>query len=1213
LSNATFDANEAVFMADAAALWIRQSSTAYVVFATFRSATQTLHVDVSSQLVLYQANDDGSLAFRRTVLDAVLDASCDATIDVRHYTYPCAAGTVSADGLEHGNTDAYRDVHGATIDQNDEAFTGACTAGADAGSDDACLAPCTPCADGTYRAYSLDRFSVIAGCHACPAGRHLQGDGDPANHDDEADCTPCEPGRFGDVTGADVCTDCPPGRYAASNASLFCETAEPGRYVKGTGASASLACPAGTISVGGADATTCTPCGVGEVAEDAGSSTCTPCESPLTNSSDGTSCTACEAGYYWDSRAFARHNSSRDGPCTQCCVDCRDACDGTALTDTDCLDCTRAGVRLEALPVTRTWWRAEKASTKIYKCDLGGGACRGGAAIDAQCGSGHTGALCGACEPAYVLDILRNECRQCSASAYVGLGTLLTFVLLCALATGLALLGQWCGMDVRHVATTSVSWVLSGRFDVRVGARLVVDSVGSSGRRRQTSSPGPDDVDDDDDAPVPSSPSSPCGASGASVEATPLGAAAAAAAEVAAAASSSGRPTGGKTTPLAACSESSDDGDDGDLIHRRKRMLKSIMTKIKIVVATYQISSAIPWVLPGVHFPLAFERVLEAISAVGLNTLGLGSTRCVVRLTYFPSLVVATTYPFLLMLLGAAVIGLYARVFPENDDHKDRARATARDCRAASSASSKGGGMSAFMSRLIYGLLLVLFFALPGCASYTLRYFQCLSFDAGTGEKEWRVLAADLTVSCRSRIYRRWRPYAIVMIMVWPVGIPLCFGLVLWRHRAQLDPPLDDHDDDDGGGGERRDAAVARDGTEEMREMFFFRRQQYEVALQQIRKLDIRNRDSSLDHLTFLFEEYEPRCWLFPVFECLRRIFLTGVVAVLVEDDMPQILIAIVGAVFSERVFAYYAPFIEDTDDAVSAVTQTQLVCIFFASFMVYVSEQLEERRRFFASDAFTAVLIVVLSTALLTAVVAVSYEIFGRRKVDEKLEESLLAVKRTSSRVVALTSTASQIFLTKRSSSSAFSVGSASDDDEARSVRRSFFSFRATRPTARPSSGGASPSPQDPVPPGEEHKEAATTSHSQGRTSMLARSMTLPNLPSANLAARRDRQLWSHLSTTFFDEIEMTESDADDGDQREGRPHPTAAARPQDFDLERFRWMSSQDLDLISEADADDGDQREGRPRPTDAARPQDFDLARARWMSSEDLDFISQDLDLI
>jgi len=1162
LSNATFDANEAVFMADAAALWIRQSSTAYVVFATFRSATQTLHVDVSSQLVLYQANDDGSLAFRRTVLDAVLDASCDATIDVRHYTYPCAAGTVSADGLEHGNTDAYRDVHGATIDQNDEAFTGACTAGADAGSDDACLAPCTPCADGTYRAYSLDRFSVIAGCHACPAGRHLQGDGDPANHDDEADCTPCEPGRFGDVTGADVCTDCPPGRYAASNASLFCETAEPGRYVKGTGASASLACPAGTISVGGADATTCTPCGVGEVAEDAGSSTCTPCESPLTNSSDGTSCTACEAGYYWDSRAFARHNSSRDGPCTQCCVDCRDACDGTALTDTDCLDCTRAGVRLEALPVTRTWWRAEKASTKIYKCDLGGGACRGGAAIDAQCGSGHTGALCGACEPAYVLDILRNECRQCSASAYVGLGTLLTFVLLCALATGLALLGQWCGMDVRHVATTSVSWVLSGRFDVRVGARLVVDSVGSSGRRRQTSSPGPDDVDDDDDAPVPSSPSSPCGASGASVEATPLGAAAAAAAEVAAAASSSGRPTGGKTTPLAACSESSDDGDDGDLIHRRKRMLKSIMTKIKIVVATYQISSAIPWVLPGVHFPLAFERVLEAISAVGLNTLGLGSTRCVVRLTYFPSLVVATTYPFLLMLLGAAVIGLYARVFPENDDHKDRARATARDCRAASSASSKGGGMSAFMSRLIYGLLLVLFFALPGCASYTLRYFQCLSFDAGAGEREWRVLAADLTVSCRSPSYGRWRPYAVLMIMVWPVGVPLCFAVILWRHRAQLDPDLDDDDDDDQRG-VAQDKSPHRGPADATRaELFHYGRRQYDVVLEQTRKVRLRDSDASLDHLTFLFEEcviialidgsiarstpvrrFEPRCWLFPVFECLRRIFLTGVVAVLVDGAMPQILVAIVGAVFSERVFAYYAPFIEDTDDAVSAVSQSQLVCIFFASFIVYVSNQLEERQRFFASDAFAAILIVVFSTAVLTAVVAVAYEVFGRRQVDEKVEKSLLAVRRTSS-----TATRAASQLIRRASSSSSTTSSSRSLDR----RPSSFDTRATTRLRRPPAvtttttvQSPSSSPRDVValPDDEARKDAAAATTTP--TTQLARRNTRRTLARADtratLAAWRDLPLWSHLSVSS-DDIQMTPLDADD-DRDYDTTSPAAAA----------------------------------------------------------------------
>jgi len=44
-------------------------------------------------------------------------------------------------------------------------------------------------------------------------------------------------------------------------------------------------------------------------------------------------------------------------------------------------------------------------------------------------------------------------------------------------------------------------------------------------------------------------------------------------------------------------------------------------------------------------------------------------------------------------------------------------------------------------------------------------------------------------VDCQSPAYAAFYAYAIAMILVFPVGIPLTYGTLLWRHRATLSDP----------------------------------------------------------------------------------------------------------------------------------------------------------------------------------------------------------------------------------------------------------------------------------------------------------------------------------------------------------------------------------------------------------------------------------------
>ena len=64
-----------------------------------------------------------------------------------------------------------------------------------------------------------------------------------------------------------------------------------------------------------------------------------------------------------------------------------------------------------------------------------------------------------------------------------------------------------------------------------------------------------------------------------------------------------------------------------------------------------------------------------------------------------------------------------------------------------------------------------------------------------------------------------------------------------------------------------------------------------EVSTEEIqeRKLLTRNADPSIRHLLFLFEEYEPRCYQFVVFECVRKLALTGLLIFVFAGSATQI------------------------------------------------------------------------------------------------------------------------------------------------------------------------------------------------------------------------------------------------------------------------------------------------------------------------------------
>ena len=79
-------------------------------------------------------------------------------------------------------------------------------------------------------------------------------------------------------------------------------------------------------------------------------------------------------------------------------------------------------------------------------------------------------------------------------------------------------------------------------------------------------------------------------------------------------------------------------------------------------------------------------------------------------------------------------------------------------------------------------LFLVLFLIYPGTSASIFATFQCEELSDGTS---W--LRADLSIDCDSATHTGFSVYAAVMILVYPIGTPVLYYVLLRRSREALD------------------------------------------------------------------------------------------------------------------------------------------------------------------------------------------------------------------------------------------------------------------------------------------------------------------------------------------------------------------------------------------------------------------------------------------
>ncbi|GMH77627.1 hypothetical protein TrLO_g10306 [Triparma laevis f. longispina] len=281
-------------------------------------------------------------------------------------------------------------------------------------------------------------------------------------------------------------------------------------------------------------------------------------------------------------------------------------------------------------------------------------------------------------------------------------------------------------------------------------------------------------------------------------------------------------------------------------------------TKAKIMLSFTQILTSFEGVLE-IRFPPIFEKFIRLISStVNLDALQLARVDCIVDTDFYSTLLAQTLLP----LIISVCIFL---------------------CFLVAKCASRGSReRQAHHADTAWSTFLTLTFIVFSSVSTTIfDTFNCNQI--GDDPHYW--LARDHSVDCKSPEHLFYKTYATFMIMVYPVGIPTLYLILLFRNRKRL------------------------------------------------QKAD-RDYDPKILKISFLWQNYEPGMWWFEVFECARRLGMSGVLVFVAQGSASQIVVGLLISVITSGLYIHWRPFEKESDDNLAIFTQISLYFTLLAALL---------------------------------------------------------------------------------------------------------------------------------------------------------------------------------------------------------------------------------------------------------------------------------------
>jgi len=333
-------------------------------------------------------------------------------------------------------------------------------------------------------------------------------------------------------------------------------------------------------------------------------------------------------------------------------------------------------------------------------------------------------------------------------------------------------------------------------------------------------------------------------------------------------------------------------------------VVDSLGVKIRILISLSQVVSQLD-VIFDITYPAFYTATLEGLKNINIqvNLLPFG---CVFPLldNFFFDFVLKTATPLVLVLL----LYVLSKVL----------RARFGDAEGAQR------GFGAYLADACSDLwFFIIFLVYPSCSSITFMFFMRETYNQ-PGEVYMDLMRADRSIDREGELYQGFTVYAVVMLILYPIGVPLFYGLLfhLERHQLQEMRRIELSRETDFALAKLEAEAAAT--PEETDAMVRKAMEAHEATGKVLAKL----RGELPTTQRKLTAGYELRMYWFEIFECVRKILLIGLPIFFPAGSPAQLIFGLIICFLSYGAYCVCAPYVKKEDDILAQVAQ---VVIFFS------------------------------------------------------------------------------------------------------------------------------------------------------------------------------------------------------------------------------------------------------------------------------------------
>lgn len=324
---------------------------------------------------------------------------------------------------------------------------------------------------------------------------------------------------------------------------------------------------------------------------------------------------------------------------------------------------------------------------------------------------------------------------------------------------------------------------------------------------------------------------------------------------------------------------------------------RQVRTLSKTYLTFYQVFCSLPTVLNFDELPVSFQVNVKRVDAV----VNLGFSRSALFTCIFSSsfdfidqLYVDTLYPIavLLLFLVAFRVHIYVKYGT-----------------ALITSVSTQNDVTRLQRKYVQYFLLFTFVILPSLAATIFKTFSCKNIDPdNVSAGDDLYLRADYSISCESSRYNFAFAWAVLMIFLYVMGIPVFYSYLLYTNKDAIMNRSNDLD------------IVLRDVTCDTDEGRV-------ASLTHMRLIGIR----------LLFDSYKPCYWYWELVETSFRLGLTGFLVLgAYAGSGGQILIGLCLALFYTKINEFVEPFAEPINQSSKVITMWEICCVFFLFVILY-------------------------------------------------------------------------------------------------------------------------------------------------------------------------------------------------------------------------------------------------------------------------------------